>query len=65
LAAYTSLPSDLWDQAQATAAEPIARDALAEMIEVFLRSNTRDPDTLQGQLMATYSKANLLDERAA
>ena len=65
LAAYTFLPSDLWDQAQATAAEPIARDALAEMIEVFLRSDTRDPDTLQGQLMATYSKANLSDERAA
>ncbi len=53
-----TLPADLANTAGATASEPVARDALIAMIDVFLRSQTRAPALLQQQLFNALSQSD-------
>ena len=53
-----NLPADLADTADATASDPVARDALIAMIDAFLRSQTRAPALLEQQLFNALSQSN-------
>lgn len=57
LAAYPTLPSDLSARAATTAADPVARTALAHAIETFMRASNRDVETVHTQVINALSTA--------
>lgn len=57
LAADPAMPADPGARAAATASGPLAREAMAQMIDTFLRAQQRDPDAVYRQVMGALTSA--------